>query len=115
LGHEKIFFVFCRAIDNSRKQKQGKNIMTIYIATTINGRGIRHIASFPDKQDYRMIAWQWLDRSDNACELKRSSNIDEICHCLRDHGPGFGARYHNRISRKQALKLQKDGVETYGY
>jgi hypothetical protein len=89
--------------------------MTIYIATEVNGRGIQQIGSFYSKSELRQIAVKWLDRSNKAWSIKRRSSVSDICDALHDQGPCFGARSHYRISRKEALFLQREGVETYGF
>lgn len=86
-----------------------------YIVTDIHGRGYQHVTAYDDIYEFKTSALQWLERSDAASEIKSWSTIDDICHALRDQGPGFGARSHRRVDYKEALKLKRDGVETYGY
>ena len=42
--------------------------------------------------------------------VRRSDSIEEILYKLGDNGPGHGARYHCRISRKEAISLIKSGA-----
>ena len=87
----------------------------IYVATDIHGRGYRHIAAYNNVEAFRRAALTWLERCDAGWEIKSRSTIDDICHAMRDAGSGFGARSHRRVDYKKALKLKRDGVETYGY
>jgi len=89
--------------------------MTIYIATEVNGRGTQLVKAYSDKREYRANVWKWLDLSGKEYVLNKGITIDDLCHSLNDQGPCFGARYHYRISRKEALFLKREGVETYGY
>ena len=88
--------------------------MTIYIATDIHGRGTSLITVFYAKSEFRKIAIKWLDRSGNAWSIKRQSTVNDICQALYDQGPGFGARHHYRINRRDALRLKNNGVELNG-
>ena len=86
-----------------------------YIATEVHGRGYQHVTAYDDIHEFKVSALKWLERNDAASEIKSRSTIDDICHAMRDAGPGFGARSHRRVDYKEALKLKRDGVETYGY
>lgn len=88
--------------------------MTIYIATDVNGRGILSIGNYDDKNDFHNVAVKWLERTDRGF-INKSATIADICDALHDQGPCFGARSHYRISRKEALFLKREGVETYGF
>lgn len=88
--------------------------MTIYIATDVNGRGVKQIGNFDDKNDFRKIAMKWLESTDHGY-IKTSATIADICEALYDQGPCFGARSHYRISRKEAFFLKREGVGTYGF
>jgi hypothetical protein len=87
----------------------------IYIATDIHGRGLRHITAFDSRNDFLSTALQWLDRSDRYFSIKTRSSIDDICDALHDHGPGLGARSHHRVTRREAFKLSRDGIKTFGF
>lgn len=89
--------------------------MTIYIATDVNDRGTQLVKAYSDKREYRANVWWWLDLSGKAYALNKNITIDDLCHSLNNQGPCFGARYHYRISRKAALFLKREGVETYGF
>lgn len=85
--------------------------MTIYIATDIHGRGVRHVSAFADKHDFFAYASQVLTFHDPS--PNRSDSIDVLCEKLYDNGVGFGARHHSRISRKNAKILIRDGAEAH--
>lgn len=87
----------------------------IYVGTEIHGRGFRHVIAYDDMADLKKSAALWLDRRDEASEIKSRSTIDDLCHALRDAGIGFGSRSHSRISRREAFKLKRDGVEAIGF
>jgi hypothetical protein len=77
----------------------------IYIGTDIHGRGLCYVVAYENRKEFKRVARRWLERSDAFFEIKARSTIDDICHALRDHGPGFGSRSHRRIDRAEALKL----------
>jgi hypothetical protein len=83
----------------------------IYIATDIHGRGYRHVVAYEGVQEFRNVASSWLER--HGTHIKSRASVDEVCEALRDAGPGFGARSHRRVSRKEAYALKRDGVQTY--
>jgi hypothetical protein len=86
-----------------------------YIATDIHGRGTRHVCAYDSRDDFSTTAKQWLDRSDRYFQIKTRSSVDEICDALYDSGPGFGARSHRRVTRKEALRLKRDGINAHGF
>ncbi len=85
----------------------------IYIATNIHGRGYRHVVAYKDIQEFRNVASAWLER--HGTHVKSRATIDEVCEALYDAGPGFGARSHWRVSRKEAYALKRDGAQTYDF
>ena len=87
----------------------------IYIATDIHGRGARHVFAYDSRDDFSRTAKQWLDRSDGYFRIKARSTVNDICDALYDSGPGFGARSHRRVTRKEALQLKRDGVNSHGF
>ena len=87
----------------------------IYIETEIHGRGTRHVCAYNSREDFARTAKQWLDRSNQYFAIKSRSSVSDICDALRDSGPGFGARSHRRVTREEALRLQRDGIESHGF
>ena len=87
----------------------------IYIATDIHGRGVRHVFAYDSRDDFSRTAKQWLERSDDYFKIKARSTVNDICDALYDSGPGFGARSHRRVSRREALRLKRDGVNAHGF
>lgn len=87
----------------------------IYVATDIHGRGYLHVVAYDDVAEFRNVALKWLESRDAAWEITARSTIDDVCHALRDAGPGFGARSHRRVSRADALKMKREGVTTYAF
>jgi hypothetical protein len=83
----------------------------IYIATDIHGRGYRHVVAYDDIKEFRNVASSWLER--RGMHIKSRATVDEVCEALYDAGPGFGARSHRRVSRKEAYVLKRDGAQTY--
>lgn len=81
--------------------------MTIYIATTVHGRGITEINDFSSRLDLFAYADEVLCRSNT--NPNRSDNIDTLLSKLYDNGFGFGARSHKRVSRREALALIRAG------
>ena len=86
----------------------------IYIATDEHGKGVRHVTSFHNRLDFLNYAYEVLaTNARNHMIRRRASSIDTICEALDDSGIGFGARHHFRISRKDAKKYLKNGVNFY--
>lgn len=89
---------------------------SIYIATTEAGRGVRHVTQFDGRRDFLAYADDVL-AMDNAGQMIRAKNtsIATICDALDDNGPGFGSRWHRRVSRREAVELARDGVSNNLY
>jgi hypothetical protein len=86
--------------------------MTIYVATDIHGRGVRHITAFDTKAE--LFSYAWNEKARSGVNLpKAKHNIDDILHCLYDSGIGFGARNHYRVSRREAHRLARAGAERH--
>ena len=81
--------------------------MSIYIATVENGKGIRIITEFAGLNDLHYYASDVL----SCCEgqPKARETVSSLCDLLADQGPGFGSRYHYRISRREAVSILKSG------
>ena len=82
-----------------------------YIATEIHGRGIRYITAF----DNRSHLWRYAAECGVSTygEPLRADSIAELCHKLRDHGPGLGSRSHHRVSRRNAERFIKNGANAF--
>lgn len=87
----------------------------IYIATDIAGKGIRFVTAYDSRTDFYNYAAEVADRGRADDWPKYGYTIEEICHFLRDRGIGFGSRTHRRISREEAHKLVRQGVDGYGF
>jgi len=96
-------------------ETEKRETFMIYIATDIHGRGTRHVFAYDSRDDFARTAKQWLDRSDGYFQIKARSTVNDICDALFDSGQGFGARSHRRVSRKEALRLKRDGVNSHGF
>ncbi len=83
--------------------------MSIYVLTTVNGRGPAYIAQYDGRLEYWAYADDVLAFTNH--DVPRSATIDEICDEMYDHGPGIGSRYHQRISRREAYALKRQGVD----
>jgi hypothetical protein len=83
--------------------------MTIYIATEVFGKGVKHVWACDDKADL-------FDYVSDTCAMKdanplKSMSVSDLLACIYDDGPGFGSRQHRRVSRKEAIALIKKGAE----
>ena len=80
---------------------------SIYIATVENGKGIRIITEFAGLNDLHYYASDVL----SCCEghPRARETVSSLCDLLADQGPGFGSRYHYRISRREAVSILKSG------
>ena len=89
---------------------------SIYIATTEAGRGVRQVTQFDGRRDFLAYADNVLAMH-NAGQMIRAKNtpIATICDALHDNGPGFGSRRHRRVSRREAVKLARDGARNNLY
>jgi len=80
---------------------------SIYIATVENGRGISSVAEYAGLNDLHDYAYEVL-----ACcegQPKARETVSSLCDLLADQGPGFGSRWHYRISRRDAIHILKRG------
>jgi len=84
--------------------------MTIYMATTLAGRGVWHniVCEFKNKADLLNYASEVL--SCTGTDVYASDSIDDICDKLYDEGPGTGSRSHRRISRRDAQAVIRAGA-----
>jgi hypothetical protein len=80
----------------------------IYIATDINGRGIKHVTAFEDRAEFYGYVDEVL--AFNDATPKRSDSIATLCDHLYDHGVGFGARSHHRVDVREARFLVRQGA-----
>lgn len=80
--------------------------MTIYIATTEHGRGVRHVTKFSSRSDFLSYADEELSFNNASALLRSNSTVDDICAALYDNGPGFGSRSHSRVFRVDVKKLR---------
>lgn len=89
---------------------------SIYICTTEAGRGIRHVTQFDGRRDFLVYADEVL-AMDNAGQTIRAQNtpIATICDALADKGPGFGSRWHQRVTRREAVELARAGASNNLY
>lgn len=89
---------------------------SIYIATTEAGRGVRHVTQFDGRRDFLAYADGAL-ATNNAGLIIRAQNtpIAMICDALADSGPGFGSRWHQRVTRREAIKLARAGASNNLY
>lgn len=87
---------------------------TIYIATTVSGRGVRFVTGHDGVEGLRSYAREELAMTDRLSQITSRSSISAICDALADHGPcAPHSRYHFRVSRKDALRLIHNGAEGY--
>lgn len=78
--------------------------MTIYIGTIIAGRNGGKPVSAMKFRNAREF-WLYCD-SVNECRdtiVSPAMNIGELCDTIADKGPGIGARWYKRITRKEAI------------
>jgi len=89
---------------------------SIYIATVEAGRGVRHVTQFDSRRDFLAYADEVL-AMDSAGQTIRAKGtpIATICDALADNGPGFGSRWHQRVSRCEAIKLARAGANNNLY
>lgn len=88
----------------------------IYIATSIHGRGIRHVTAFDNRADFFNYVNKVVERAMLGERFPRVSySIDRLCDCLYDRGVGFGSRSHRRVSRRDAYQLVRDGAERIAF
>ena len=80
---------------------------SIYVATVENGKGIRGVTEYAGLNDLHYYASDVL----SCCEgqPKARETVGSLCDLLADQGPGFGSRYHYRISRREAVSILKSG------
>ena len=80
---------------------------SIYVATVENGKGIRGVTEYAGLNDLHDYASEVL----SCCEgqPKARETVSSLCDLLADQGPGFGSRYHYRISRREAVSILKSG------
>jgi hypothetical protein len=84
----------------------------IYIATDILGSGVKHIEAFDNRMSFLKYAAE-VTAMQEAVVLSRDT-ISDLCDKLHDSGTGFGARYHFRVSRKDAKEFIRNGAEDIG-
>tara|TARA_R110000868_G_scaffold33953_11_gene122929 strand:- start:321 stop:590 length:270 start_codon:yes stop_codon:yes gene_type:complete len=77
----------------------------IYIATQVNGKGFSGVTEFCGLADFHNYVSEVL----SCCEAqpKARETVGSLCDLLADQGPGFGARWHYRISRRDAISELK--------
>ena len=82
-----------------------------YIATEINGRGIRYVTAF----DKRIDLWNYavLFGASSYGEPQRADSILTLCDKLCDKGPGIGSRSHHRVNRAAAKRLISNGANPH--
>ena len=80
---------------------------SIYVATQCNGRGFAGITEFCGLADF----YNYVSEVLSCCEgqPKARETVGSLCDLLADQGPGFGSRYHYRISRREAVSILKSG------
>lgn len=88
-------------------------IRSFWVATHVNGRGIRYVESWPSRDEYLRYAREVLARYGAGSSLSAHATIGEICASLTDLGPGHGARSHCRVDRADARQYIRDGAESY--
>lgn len=86
----------------------------IYIATNIHGRGVHYITGFKNRGD--LLNYAQKVNAYSAAYLRNSASIGWICDSLAYSGlsnrdPGIASRFHNRVSRKQAIEHIRDGAQ----
>lgn len=86
----------------------------IYIVTNEHGRGVRHVTGFDNRDALHSYAYEVMSYHSNNHLLNGKPSVSAICDALDDIGPGFGARSHRRVSRKEAEQLIRAGVKSYG-
>lgn len=72
---------------------------SIYVATIENGRGINKITRFDGRNELLLYAIQITAMRDTR--ILRRDSIDVILDKLADLGPGYGARWHRRVTLKE--------------
>ena len=86
---------------------------SFWVATHINGHGIRYVESWPSRDEYLRYAREVLARDGAGSSLNAHATIGDICESLADCGPGHGARSHRRVDRADARQYIRDGAESY--
>jgi len=76
--------------------------MSLYVATDEHGRGVRCITEFENRADLQTYAQNYVNGY-----IPNNATISNVLELLYDSGPGFGARNHFRISRKDAIATLK--------
>ena len=80
----------------------------IYVATNVHGQGVTVVTGFNGKDDLIAYADNILACTDTR--VNYSDSIATVCDKLFDMGPGYGARHHARVSRKEAIELIRGGA-----